>query len=48
MNDLELKFMWSISTIGKHVPTKGNLKINYFMASIFVQIGFPCVRTFEH
>jgi len=39
INGLELKFLGSIPTVGEHVPTKGNLKIHYFMASIFVQIG---------
>jgi len=48
MNGLELKFLWSIPTIGEHVPTKGNIKIDYFMASIFVQIGLPRTLTPGH
>jgi len=45
MNGLELKFLWSIPIVGRHVPTKGNLKIHYFMASIFMQIGGFFVRS---
>jgi len=29
------------------VPTKGHIKIHYFMASTFVQIGLLCTCTFE-
>jgi len=33
-NDLELKILWSIPTIGRHVPTKRNLKIHYSLRKI--------------
>jgi len=32
-NDLELKFSWFICIVGKHIPTKENLKIYYFVSS---------------
>jgi len=48
MNRLELNFL-SIPTKGdSHVSTKGNLKIHYFMTSIYVQIGLPYMLTSEH
>jgi len=48
MNGLELKFQRSIPTIGRHVSIKGNLKIQYFVASIFTQIRLLCTLTSWH
>jgi len=41
INDVDLKFVWSIYTIERHMTTKKNSKENYFMSSIFKQIGLP-------
>jgi len=48
INDVELKFVLAIPTLERHVSTKGNLKIYYFIASMFVQMGHPCAHTLEH
>jgi len=38
-DDVELKFLWSISTLVGHVLYEGRQKIHYFMSSTFMQVG---------
>jgi len=40
--------MWYISIVGRHKPTKGHLKIHYYISSTFMQIDLLCACTFRH